>query len=89
MSDVSWEGFQLPNLPLYKTKLNDKWMTYLWSVIKQAEKDNVNNSNDYSYRLAGNITGSLGLKDVDHIFKNEVVGPLTQQLLVKIYMLIS
>ena len=38
-------------------------MEYLWTVIRQAEKDNVDNSNDYSYRLAGNITGSLGLKD--------------------------
>ena len=73
MSDIAWEGFQLPNLPLYRTKLSDEWMTYLWSVVKQAEKDNVNNSNDYSYRLAGNITGSLGLKDDANKFKDEVV----------------
>ena len=81
MSEVSWEAFQVPNVPLYKTKLNDDMMNYLWSCIRQAEKDNVNDSNDYSYRLAGNITGSLGLKDVNHKFRDEVVGPLTQQLL--------
>ena len=81
MSDVSWEGFQLPNMPLHKTKLSDDWMSYLWSCVEQAEKDNVNDSNDYSYRLAGNITGSLGLKDVNNKFRDEVVGPLTQQLL--------
>ena len=52
MSEVSWEAFQLPNLPIYKTKLSEDWMSYLWSCIKQAEKDNVNDSNDYSYRLA-------------------------------------
>ena len=80
-SEVSWEGFQLPNLPIYKTKLSEDWMSYLWSVVKQAEKDNVNNSNDYSYRLAGNITGSLGLKDPDNKFRDQVVGPLTQRLI--------
>ena len=47
-----------------KLKLTDDVMDYLWSCIKQAEKDNVNNSNDYSHRLEGNISGSLGLKDV-------------------------
>ena len=81
MSEVSWEAFQVPNIPLYKTKLSDDMMDYLWSCIKQAEDDNVDNSNDYSYRLAGNISGSLGLKDRNHKFKNEVVGPLTQQIL--------
>ena len=55
-------------------------MSYLWSCVEQAEKDNVNDSNDYSYRLV-NITGSLGLKDVNNKFRDEVVGPLTQQLL--------
>ncbi len=81
MSKVEWEAFQVPNVPLYKTKLDSDMMTYLWSCVEQAEKDNVNDSNDYSYRLAGNITGSLGLKDVNNKFRNEVVGPLTQQLL--------
>ena len=81
MSDIAWEGFQLPNIPLYRTKLSDDMMDYLWSCIKQAESDNVDNSNDYSYRLAGNISGSLGLKDNNDKFKNKVVGPLTQEIL--------
>ena len=55
-------------------------MEYLWTVIRQAEKDNVDNSNDYSYRLAGNITGSLGLKDKYDFFLNTVVGPLTNKI---------
>ena len=61
MSEIAWEPWQFPNIPLYKTKLPDDIVEYLWSVVEQAEKDNVNNSNDYSHRLAGNITGSLCL----------------------------
>ena len=64
--DIQWEPFQLPNIPLYRTKLDDVTMDYLWSCVKQAEKDNVDSSNDYSHRLAGNISGSLGLKDKDN-----------------------
>ena len=50
MSDISWEPWQFPNIPIYKTKLPDDIIEYLWSAVKQAEKDNVNNSNDYSHR---------------------------------------
>ena len=53
MSEIAWEPWQFPNIPLYKTKLPDDIVEYLWSVVEQAEKDNVNNSNDYSHRLAG------------------------------------
>ena len=38
------------NIPLYKTKLPDDIVEYLWSVVERAEKDNVNNSNDYSHK---------------------------------------
>ena len=55
-------------------------MDYLLSRIKQAEKDNVDNSNDYSHRLAGNISGSLGLKDQKDWFLNKIVGPLTNKM---------
>ena len=78
--EVLWEPFQLPNIPLHKTKLSKEIMDYLWSVIRQAETDNVEDSNDYSHRLAGNITGSLGLEDKDDYFLNEVVGPLTNRI---------
>ena len=80
MSEIAWEPWQFPNIPLYKTKLSDDIMEYLWTVIRQAEKDNVDNSNDYSYRLAGNITGSLGLKDKYNFFLDTVVGPLTNKI---------
>ena len=80
MTEIAWEPWQFPNIPLYKTKLPDDIIEYLWSAVKQAEKDNVNNSNDYSHRLAGNITGSLGLIDKDDFFLNNVTGPLTNKL---------
>ena len=80
MTEIAWEPWQFPNIPLYKTKLSDDIMEYLWTVIRQAEKDNVDNSNDYSYRLAGNITGSLGLKDKYDFFLDTVVGPLTNKI---------
>ena len=47
--DIKWIDWQLPNIPLYRTKLDDEMMDYLWSCIRQAEKDNVDNSNDYSH----------------------------------------
>jgi len=78
--EVFWETLQLPNIPLYRTKLDDDMMDYLWSCVKQAEKDNVNDSNDYSWKLAGNITGSLELKDKDDYFLEKVVGPLTNNI---------
>ena len=77
--EVLWEPWQFPNIPLYKTKLSDDVMNYLWSCIEQAEKDNVDNSNDYSHKLAGNISGSLGLIDVDDWFRDKIVGPLTDK----------
>ena len=80
MSEIAWEPWQFPNIPLYKTKLPDDIIEYLWSSVKKAEKDNVNNSNDYSHRLAGNMTGSLGLIDKDDFFLNNVTGPLTNKI---------
>ena len=79
--EVLWEPWHFPNIPLYQTKLSDEVMDYLWSCIKQAEKDNVDNSNDYSHRLAGNISGSLGLKDVNNWFRDKIVGPLTNKII--------
>jgi|TARA_B100001996_G_scaffold371130_1_gene346146 hypothetical protein len=79
--DIKWIDWQLPNIPLYRTKLDDEMMDYLWSCIRQAEKDNVDNSNDYSHRLAGNISGSLGLTDRDDYFLNNVSGPLTGRII--------
>ena len=80
MTDIAWEPWQFPNIPLYKTKLSDDIIKYLWTVVEQAEKDNVDNSNDYSHRLAGNITGSLGLVDKYDFFLDTVVGPLTNKI---------
>ena len=79
--EVLWEPWQFPNIDLYKAKLPEDIMDYLWSCIRQAEKDNVDNSNDYSHRLAGNISGSLGLIDVDNFFRDKIVGPLTNRLM--------
>ena len=79
--EVLWEPYQFPNIDLYKAKLPDDVMDYLWSCIRQAEKDNVDNSNDYSHRLAGNISGSLGLTDVDNFFRDKIVGPLTKRIM--------
>ena len=79
--DIKWEPYQFPNIPLHRTKLSPDMMEYLWSCVRQAEEDNVDNSNDYSHRLAGNISGSLGLKDKDDYFLKNVIGPLTGQII--------
>ena len=79
--EILWEPWHFPNIALYQTKLTDDVMNYLWSCIKQAEKDNVDNSNDYSHRLAGNISGSLGLTDKDNWFRDKIVGPLTNKII--------
>ena len=44
--EVLWEPWQFPNISVYKTKLTEDVMDYLWSCIRQAEEDNVDNSND-------------------------------------------
>ena len=79
--EILWEPWHFPNIALYQTKLTDDVMNYLWDCIKQAEKDNVDNSNDYSHRLAGNISGSLGLTDKDNWFRDKIVGPLTNKII--------
>jgi len=48
--DIQWKPLQLPNISLYTTKLDDQMVDYLWSCIKQTEKDKV----DISYKLDGN-----------------------------------
>ena len=47
--EVLWEPWQFPNISVYKTKLTEDVMDYLWSCIKQAEEDNVDNSNCLLY----------------------------------------
>ena len=79
--EILWEPWHFPNIALYQTKLTDDVMDYLWNCISQAEKDNVDNSNDYSHRLAGNISGSLGLTDKDNWFRDKIVGPLTNKII--------
>ena len=79
--EILWEPWHFPNIPLYQTKLTADVMDYLWNCISQAEKDNVDNSNDYSHKLAGNISGSLGLTDKDNWFRDKIVGPLTNKII--------
>ena len=79
--EILWEPWHFPNIPLYQTKLTADVMDYLWNCISQAEKDNVDNSNDYSHKLAGNISGSLGLTDKDNQFRDKIVGPLTNKII--------
>ena len=68
MSDT-WFYVHPPNVPLLKCELGQDAIDYLWERIKVAQVDDKNaNSN-----LAGNITQSLYLKDVDqYFFKNHL-----------------
>ena len=78
MSDlnIEWQAFSPPNMPLLQTKLPDYIMDYLWERIEQAKADNI----PWGDRLAGNISSSLLMYDIDNYFLDNVIGPVTERL---------
>ena len=73
LENVEWSFYELPNIPIYDTKLPKNMIDVLWGYVDKATER-------LNHRLAGNITGSLGLKDKDDFFLNNVTGPLTNKI---------
>ena len=76
MKEIEWDPFELPNLPIYKTKLPENVMDYLWQRIDIAKKENKRVTN----KLAGNISSSLELTD-DGFFTNNVLIPISKHMI--------
>ena len=66
---LEWSYFQLPNIPIYETKLPQKIVDRLWGYVNKAEEN-------WNSHLAGNIDKSLLLEDEDDYFMNNIVGPI-------------
>ena len=69
---VSWEGFNLPNVMVFKTKLDQNIISRLWSYVDEATE----NHNIY---LAGNISESLKLVDKDNYFFDTVLSEIVEK----------
>ena len=75
MSDIVWEHLHLPNIPLLKCTLSDKYVQYLWQCIEDA----MGNPIDAKSHLAGNISSSIYLEDKDDYFFNNVLKETAEQ----------
>ena len=69
---LEWSHFQLPNIPIYETKLPQNIMDRLWGYVDKAKEKN----SKWNSNLAGNIDSSFLLEDEDGYFMNHVVGPI-------------
>ena len=58
LENVQWSTYELPNIPIYETKLPKDILDTLWGYIGKAT-DRLN------HKLAGNIDESLILEDVE------------------------
>tara|TARA_B100000965_G_C19343324_1_gene648415 strand:- start:29 stop:697 length:669 start_codon:yes stop_codon:yes gene_type:complete len=72
---LDWFLWNLPTTPLLKCDLNESVMTYLWSIIDTAKEENKNSNK----QLAGNISESLYLRDIDDYFFNSVLKDVGKQ----------
>jgi hypothetical protein len=68
---LEWQDFDLPNIPIYQTKLPQNIVDRLWSYVHKAKES-------FNSELAGNIDKSLLLVDEEDYFMNYVVGPVAQ-----------
>ena len=69
---LEWSHFQLPNIPIYQTKLPQDIMDRLWGYVDKAKEKN----SKWNSHLAGNIDSSFLLEDEDNYFMRYVVGPV-------------
>ena len=69
---LEWSHFELPNIPIYQTKLPQDIMDRLWGYVDKAKEENLK----WNSHLAGNIDTSLLLVDEDDYFMRYVVGPI-------------
>jgi hypothetical protein len=68
---LEWQTFDLPNIPIYQTKLPQNIVDRLWGYVHKAKES-------FNSELAGNIDKSLLLVDEEDYFMNNVVGPVAQ-----------
>lgn len=64
-----WQYFNLPTIPLVHIILPPPMITHLWECIEKAKKTNI----DCRDTLAGNITSSLALEDIDNKFYRHIL----------------
>lgn len=64
-----WQYFYLPTIPLVHIILPPPMITHLWECIEKAKKKNI----DCRDTLAGNITSSLALEDIDNKFYSHIL----------------
>ena len=67
--ELQWSNFNLPNIPLFQTRLPNDIQIRLWDYVAKAKQR-------HNHRLAGNIDTSLVLVDEDHYFYRNVIGPV-------------
>tara|TARA_R100000742_G_C4272260_1_gene91391 strand:+ start:64 stop:786 length:723 start_codon:yes stop_codon:yes gene_type:complete len=72
-----WQYFDLPSIPLVHIIVPPSIITHLWECIEQAKKKNT----DCRGTLAGNITSSLALEDIDNKFYRHILAKPVQQYL--------
>ena len=61
LDNVEWATYELPNIPIYDTKLPKNMIDVLWGYVDKATER-------LNHRLAGNIDESLVLEDEDDTF---------------------
>ncbi len=76
MNDIEWSVLELPNLPIYRTKLTKKITKLLWKKIDIAKVQRRNMSD----ALAGNISSSLALEE-DVTFSSTVLYPICKHII--------
>ena len=80
IDNVEWATYELPNIPIYDTKLPKNIMDTLWGYIGKATER-------LNHKLAGNIDESLILEDEDDtllLFLTPVIERYLNTLRVKI-----
>tara|TARA_X000000368_G_scaffold400223_1_gene371906 strand:- start:33 stop:707 length:675 start_codon:yes stop_codon:yes gene_type:complete len=75
--ESTWYTYHLPNTPLLKCELEQKYVDYLWKQIDKASSLQRNANGN----LAGNISKSLYLDDEDDYFFSNVLQKPCQQYL--------
>ena len=64
-----------PITPYLYKKLEKKYVDYLWKIIKKGKKQ----KEEYTHRLAGNVSNSFGIVDEKQYFFNEICVPMIQK----------
>tara|TARA_B100000287_G_scaffold420794_1_gene460645 strand:- start:645 stop:1304 length:660 start_codon:yes stop_codon:yes gene_type:complete len=76
-SEVEWKAIELPNIPIFQTKLPPHLLDYVWECVEQSKVD----AEGTKHTLAGNIGDSFTMKDRDDYFWEECLKPLTAHVI--------